>query len=56
MRHLNLYRVTQFRPLLFAAWLPFDREQLVKLLRLIDVLSLRYSVIGQENPNALEDH
>jgi hypothetical protein len=56
VRHLNLYRVTQFRPLLFAAWLPFDREQLVKLLRLIDVLSLRYSVIGQENPNALEDH
>ncbi|MBI3448648.1 MAG: DUF262 domain-containing protein [Acidobacteria bacterium] len=50
---LNLFRVGQATPLLFAAWEKLDRQSFVKVLELVSGLSFRYKVSGL-NPNALE--
>lgn len=55
VRHLILYRVTQYRPLIFAGWRKLPRAEMPALLRLCDVIAFRYTVIGQRNPNRLED-
>jgi len=54
VRRLILYRVEQFRPLVFAVWRKLPRPELTKVLRYCEVISFRYSVIGQRNPNRLE--
>lgn len=54
VRRLILYRVEQFRPLIFAVWRKLPRPDLATILRYCDVISFRYSVIGQRNPNKLE--
>ena len=54
VRQLKLYRVTQYRSLAFAVWRKLKSEDLEKVLRYVDVISFRYSVIGQGNPNRLE--
>ncbi|MBI4701259.1 MAG: DUF262 domain-containing protein [Deltaproteobacteria bacterium] len=50
---LCLFRVRQMTPLLFAAWeqLPNDFERVLKL---VSVISFRYTVVGSLNPNELE--
>lgn len=54
IRELVLFRVRQMTPLLFVArerlsWATFER-----ILRLVSVISFRYSVASELNPNALE--
>lgn len=54
IRELNLFRVRQMTPLLFAAWEKLSKADFVRLLRLISVISFRYSVVSSLNTNALE--
>ncbi len=54
VRELNLFRVRQMTPLLFAAWERFSKEDFARVLKLVGVLSFRYSVVGGLNSNALE--
>ena len=51
---LNLLGVRQPLPLLFAAWESFSGEDFTRVLKLVDVISFRYSVVSGLNPNALE--
>ncbi|HNN92899.1 MAG TPA: DUF262 domain-containing HNH endonuclease family protein [Pseudomonadota bacterium] len=53
--HLLLYRVTQYRPLIFAGWRNLPRSEIPNLLRICDVIAFRYGVICQRNSNRLED-
>jgi len=53
IRELNLFRVRQAIPLLFAAW-EFLREEFVRILKLVSVISFRYTVISSLNTNDLE--
>ncbi len=54
VRELNLFRVRQMTPLLFAAWERFSKQDFVRILKLVSVISFRYSVVSGLNPNALE--
>jgi hypothetical protein len=55
VRDLKMYRVVQYRPLVFAAWFKLDRAELGKLLRYLAVISFRYNMIAQRNTNRLEE-
>ena len=50
----NLFRVRQPMPLLFAAWETFSRQDFIRLLKLVVVISFRYTVVSRLNTNALE--
>ena len=54
VRELNLFRVRQMMPLLFAAWESFSLENFVRVLRIVSVVSFRYTVVSGLNPSALE--
>ena len=54
IRELNLFRVRQAMPLLFAAWESFSIEDFVRILKLVSVISFRYTVISRLNTNDLE--
>jgi len=54
LRELELFRVRQAYPTLFAAYDRFSPENFTRLLKLISVLSFRYTVVGSLNPNELE--
>ena len=54
VRDLNLFRVRQMTPLLFAAWERLSREDFARALKLVSVISFRYSVVSGLNTNALE--
>ncbi len=54
IRELQLFRVKQAYPTLFAAYVKFSSSDFVRLLRLISILSFRYLVVSQLNPNELE--
>lgn len=54
VRELDLFRVRQALPLLFAAWETFDGDDFVRVLKLVGVVSFRYSVVSDLNPGALE--
>lgn len=54
IRELKLFRVRQMTPLLFAAWEKFSRENFEKVLRLVGVISFRYTVVAGLNTNELE--
>lgn len=54
VRALRLFNVVQFRPLILAAKDHFNPQGVADVLRLCVVLSFRYNVIGQRNPNDLE--
>jgi len=54
VRDLNLFRVRQMTPVLFAAWERFSPEDFVRVLRLVSIVSFRYTVVSGLNPNALE--
>ena len=51
---LDLFGVRQPQPLLFTAWETFSREDFTRVLKLVSVISFRYSVVSGLNPNALE--
>jgi uncharacterized protein DUF262/uncharacterized protein DUF1524 len=54
VRQLNLFRVRQVTPLLFAAYEQFSSENFVKVLRMTTVISFRYTVVSGLNTNELE--
>ena len=54
IRELSLFRVRQMMPLLFTAWECFSRDSFVSVLRMVSVLSFRYTVVSSRNPSALE--
>jgi hypothetical protein len=54
IRELELFRVRQAYPALFAAYEHFSPEDFTRLLKLVCVLSFRYTVVSSLNPNELE--
>ena len=54
VRELHLFRVKQVYPSLFAAYENFSVQDFTRLLKLICVISFRYSVVSRLNPNELE--
>ena len=54
VRELNLFRVRQMMPLLFTAWESFSPENFVRVLRIVSIVSFRYTVVSGLNPSALE--
>lgn len=54
VRELNVLRVRQMTPLVFAAWERFDEANFARTLKMIVVLLFRYSAVSGLNTNALE--
>ncbi|MCC7370842.1 MAG: DUF262 domain-containing protein [Chloroflexi bacterium] len=54
IRALVLFRVSQMTPLLFVARERLSPTVFERVLRLVSVISFRYSVVSELNPNALE--
>lgn len=54
IRELSLFRVKQVYPTLFAAYEKFSPDDFTRLLKLIGVVSFRYSIVSSLNPNDLE--
>ncbi len=54
IRELHLFRVKQMTPLLFAAYERFSPQEFERVLRLVVVISFRYTVVSGLNPNELE--
>ncbi len=54
IRELELFRVKQAYPTLFAAYERFSPEDFTRLLKLVCVLSFRYTIVSSLNPNELE--
>ncbi len=54
IRELELFRVKQAYPTLLAAYERFSPEDFTRLLKLVCVLSFRYTVVSSLNPNELE--
>ncbi len=54
IRELVLFRVKQAYPALFAAYEKFPADDFTRLLKLVCVLSFRYTVVSSLNPNELE--
>lgn len=54
VRELNLFRVKQAYPVLFAAYQKFSAENFTRLLKLVTVISFRYTIVSSLNPNDLE--
>lgn len=55
VRELSLFRVTQCFPLLLVAYERFDTQNFAKTLKICSVISFRYNIIGERNPNVMED-
>ena len=51
---LSLFRIRQPMPLLFAAWEHFSEEDFIRVLKLVSVISFRYTIVSSLNPNDLE--
>lgn len=51
---LNLFGVRQPMPLLFATWEVFRPDDFVRVLKLVSIISFRYSIVSGLNPNLLE--
>ncbi|WP_017302858.1 DUF262 domain-containing protein [Spirulina subsalsa] len=54
IRELELFRVKQAYPSLFVAYKQFSPSDFTRLLKLVCVLSFRYTVVSRLNPNELE--
>ncbi len=54
IEELALFRVRQPTPLLFAAYERMKPQDFVRVLRLVSVVSFRYTVVGARNTNELE--
>lgn len=54
IRELLLFRVRQTTPLLFAAYEQLEFADFVRVLKLVSVVSFRYTVVGGLNTNELE--
>jgi hypothetical protein len=54
VRDLNVLRVRQMAPLVFAAWERLDEADFARVLKLLVVVLFRYSAVSGLNTNALE--
>lgn len=54
VRELNVLRVRQMTPLVFAAWERLDQGDFARVLKLLSVVLFRYSAVSGLNTNALE--
>jgi hypothetical protein len=54
IRELNLFRVRQMTPLIFAVWESMSREALAGVLKAVSIIAFRYSAVGGLNTNTLE--
>lgn len=54
IRLLKLFAVRQMTPLLFATWERFSKPDFTRVLKLLTVISFRYTIIGSRNTNELE--
>ncbi|MBF0624442.1 MAG: DUF262 domain-containing protein [Magnetococcales bacterium] len=54
IEEIRLFRVQQMMPLLFAAWEKCDRNGFESVLRMVSILSFRFTVVGGLNTNELE--
>ena len=54
IRELSLFQVDQMMPLIFATWEVFSQDDFVRVLKMLTVITFRYSVICKLNPNALD--
>ena len=54
IRELILFKSRQMMPLLFAAWEKFSKEDFARILKLVSVISFRFSVVSGLNTNELE--
>jgi hypothetical protein len=54
VRELNVLRVRQMTPLVFAAWEKLEPAEFARVLRLVAVVLFRYSAVSGLNTNALE--
>lgn len=54
IHELNLFRVRQMTPLVFAVWEKFSKDDVAAVLKMVSVVSFRYFVAGGLNTNALE--
>lgn len=54
VRDLQLFGVRQHMPLVFAAWERLSADDFVRVLKLLRVIAVRYTVIGGLNTNELE--
>jgi len=54
IRELLLFRSRQMTPLLFAAWERFSAEDFARVVKLVAVITFRYSVVCGLNTNELE--
>jgi uncharacterized protein with ParB-like and HNH nuclease domain len=54
IRELEMFRVRQAYPALFAAYRKFSPTDFTRLLKLVTVISFRYGVVSSLNPNELE--
>lgn len=54
IKELALFKVRQITPLLFAAHEKLNSREFVKVLKVVSVISFRYTVIGGLNTNELE--
>lgn len=54
IRELELFGVKQAYPVLFTAYERFSPENFTRLLKLICIISFRYTVVSSLNPNELE--
>ena len=51
---LGLFRTHQPMPLLFAAWERFSKDDFIRVLKLVSVISFRYTIVSGLNTNDLE--
>lgn len=54
VRELNLFRVRQMTPVLFSTWEKFEPAEFVRVLKLVSLISFRYTVVSGLNTNELE--
>lgn len=54
IREFELFKIKQVYPTLFAAYQKFSRENFTRLLKLVNVITFRYTVVSSLNPNELE--
>jgi Protein of unknown function DUF262/Protein of unknown function (DUF1524) len=54
VRDLNVLRVRQMTPLVFAAWETMDEANFARVMKLLVVVLFRYSAVSGLNTNALE--
>ena len=54
IEELSLFRTKQAYPALFAAYKPFGEKKFEKLVKVVNVISFRYTTVGGLNPNDLE--